>query len=170
MTLPTLALSIRQPWAWAVATGLKTIENRGWNRLTPGNPMAFRGPVAIHAAQGMTRAEYEGACAFMEDRGVCAPMPSDLIFGAIIGVAKITGASRNSTNVWFTGPLGLWIDDAETMPEPIPCSGALGFFEWQPRRTSALVEPLKWMRAYGLDADPVEKPPKPADELQGVLL
>lgn len=39
----------------------------------------------------------------------------------------------------------------------------LGFFEWQPRRTSALVEPLKWMRAYGREADPVDEP-------QGALL
>lgn len=149
LTIPDIALSIRQPWAWAVAAGFKTIENRGWNALTPGRPIQFRGSFAIHASQGMTRREYEDACTFMEKRGVCAPMPAGLVFGAIIGVAKITGSSRKSTNVWFTGPLGLWIDEAVMLPEPIPCSGALGFFKWEPSRTSALVQPLRWMREYG---------------------
>lgn len=149
MVIPDVALSIRQPWAFAVAAGLKTIENRGWNKLTPGRPLQFRGSFAIHASQGMTRQEYESAALYMAARGVTAPLPADLVFGAVIGVAKITGSSRKSTNVWFMGPVGLWIDEAVMLPQPIPCSGALGFFEWEPRRTGALVEPAKWMREWG---------------------
>jgi hypothetical protein len=37
------ALTVRQPWAWAIARGHKTIENRSW-------ATAYRGPLAIHAA------------------------------------------------------------------------------------------------------------------------
>ncbi|MCU1592441.1 MAG: 8, gp08 [Frankiales bacterium] len=39
------ALTVRQPWAWAIATGAKTVENR-----TRGT--AYRGPLAIHAGLG----------------------------------------------------------------------------------------------------------------------
>lgn len=37
------ALTIRQPWSWAIARGHKTIENRSWTT-------AYRGPLAIHSA------------------------------------------------------------------------------------------------------------------------
>jgi hypothetical protein len=38
-----LALSVRQPWAWAIARGHKTVENRGWDTR-------FRGTLAIHSS------------------------------------------------------------------------------------------------------------------------
>lgn len=37
-------LSIRQPWAWLIAIGCKTIENRTWSRN-------YRGRILIHASQ-----------------------------------------------------------------------------------------------------------------------
>ena len=37
-------LSIRQPWAWLIMTGLKDVENRTWNT-------DFRGQFAIHASR-----------------------------------------------------------------------------------------------------------------------
>jgi hypothetical protein len=36
-------LTVRQPWAWAIAMGHKTIENRTWGT-------EYRGPLAIHSA------------------------------------------------------------------------------------------------------------------------
>lgn len=38
------ALSVRQPWAWAIAKGYKPVENRTWSTQ-------YRGPLAIHAGQ-----------------------------------------------------------------------------------------------------------------------
>jgi hypothetical protein len=38
------ALSVRQPWARAIVTGLKPIENRTWQTN-------YRGPLLIHAGQ-----------------------------------------------------------------------------------------------------------------------
>src|SRR5688572_4676832 len=55
------ALSLRQPWAWAVVHGGKRVENRGWTT-------DYRGPLLIHASTGMTRGEYEDAVAFMLGR------------------------------------------------------------------------------------------------------
>lgn len=37
-------LSVRQPWAWLIAIGCKTIENRTWLRK-------YRGRILIHASQ-----------------------------------------------------------------------------------------------------------------------
>jgi hypothetical protein len=42
MTTPTATrtLTVRQPWAWAIARGHKDIENRSWTTR-------YRGPIAI---------------------------------------------------------------------------------------------------------------------------
>ncbi len=39
------ALTISQPWANLIASGLKFVENRTW-------PTSYRGPLAIHAGKG----------------------------------------------------------------------------------------------------------------------
>ncbi len=39
------ALTLTQPWAHLVAVGAKRVETRSW-------PTPYRGPLAIHAAQG----------------------------------------------------------------------------------------------------------------------
>ena len=46
--IPRLAISVRQPWAWAIVHGGKDIENRDWKASNPG--LRFRGAVAIHAS------------------------------------------------------------------------------------------------------------------------
>lgn len=38
------ALSLRQPWAWAVVHGYKDVENRSWSTK-------HRGPLLIHASK-----------------------------------------------------------------------------------------------------------------------
>lgn len=34
LDLPELALSVRQPWAWAIIHAGKDIENRSWQDIT----------------------------------------------------------------------------------------------------------------------------------------
>lgn len=55
------AITVRQPWAWAIIHAGKDIENRSWKTKT-------RGRVAIHAASGMTHAEYEEGCKSIRKR------------------------------------------------------------------------------------------------------
>lgn len=117
-TLPRLALSIRQPWAFAVAIGWKRIENRDWRKPNPG--LHYRGPVAIHASAGMTRAEYEAACDFINRTGLQAPDAHELARGAIIGTAEIVDVIRKSQtpephSPWFFGPVGLAIENARML-------------------------------------------------------
>ena len=48
------AISFWQPWATAIAAGVKKIETRGWQT-------AYTGPLAIHAAKRRGPAEREFA-------------------------------------------------------------------------------------------------------------
>ena len=116
--LPPLALSVRQPWAWAIVPGGKDFENRDWRKPNPG--LAFRGRVAIHASTGMTRDEYESAADFMRHScGVVAPQPHLLVRGGIIGsvdvvdVVRYAGActAEQRASPWFVGPVGLVLRD-----------------------------------------------------------
>lgn len=147
--LPRFALSIRQPWAYAVAAGWKDIENRNWRQPNPGLP--FRGPFAIHASMGMTQDEFwEGADHILECGFTC-PAPHELARGAIIGTAEIFDLVKASSSPWFFGRIGLVIANARLLADPIPCSGALGFFEWHPSG-GEVAKPAKWM---------MPKPPTP---------
>lgn len=144
--LPTLALSVRQPWAWAIFHG-KDIENRDWRKPNPG--LAFRGRVAIHASTGMTQLEYENAADFMlHTCGVTAPPPHQLVRGAIIGSVDVADVMRRpsnpciATSPWFVGPVGLVLRDPRSC-QPIAAKGALGFFAWQPGGEFA--HPARWM-------------------------
>src|SRR5260370_1114928 len=81
------ALSVRQPWAWAIAAAGKDVENRSWKS-------GYRGLIAIHAA--MTREDAGGlplrslACAYEADRGFPAAAS-----GAVVAVADLAGCHRH---------------------------------------------------------------------------
>lgn len=72
---PLVALSVCQPWAWAIVFGEKRIENRKW-------PTNHRGPLVIHASRG-TR--YAGDETEIPD---CPPFDS-LVKGAAIGLVDV---------------------------------------------------------------------------------
>lgn len=154
-SLPPIAISIRQPWAWAIVAGHKDVENRSTFAVSNGG-FAPR-PVAIHAAKGMTQAEYEDAHDFMHRLGVYCPRPDQLVRGAIIGAATVTAVVREHESPWFCGPRGLVMTAARQV-EPIPAAGALGYFAWS--AGGALAEPLPWMTAWPDAAArrPAEKP------------
>lgn len=150
--LPRLALSIRQPWAWAIIHAGKDIENRSWSRSSPA--LAFRGEICIHAAQGMTRSEYDDAADTIERLGGVCPSPAELLRGGIIGRARVRDIVKRSSSPWFFGPWGLVLDEVEPV-EFVPCSGQLGFFHW--KEGGAAVEPAKWMRDWpGQAASPLQ--------------
>lgn len=97
------AISVRQPWAFAIAAGFKTTENRGtWCN--------YRGPVALHSS--LQRADYVGwpqreAAVAYQNVGAGAnlwqaerpPLPSvfsappdpRLALGGVVAVGEIVG-------------------------------------------------------------------------------
>lgn len=60
MILPAKALSVRQPWAWAILHAGKDVENRSAAALRHMRIEPLSG-IALHASKGMTRDEYEEA-------------------------------------------------------------------------------------------------------------
>jgi hypothetical protein len=131
---PLKALSIRQPWAWAITHAGKDVENRDWNPRNPGR--RFRGEFLIHASSGMTRREHDDFIHFVHamslkhpfPEGLAVPAIEDLPRGGIVGVATVTDIVHESASPWFFGPLGLCLTKVSLL-KFIPCKGALGFFE-----------------------------------------
>ena len=129
--LPDKALSIRQPWAWAILHAGKDVENRTWNTK-------FRGPVCIHAAKAMTKKEHSEfveiarsmARASRWPNGAWIPFPDDLDRGGIIGTAEIVDCIEQSDSPWWMGPFGLVLENIHPV-EFIPVKGALGLFDWK---------------------------------------
>lgn len=120
-------LSIRQPWPWLITMGYKPVENRTWETL-------WRGPVAIHASQAMTRADYDECVAFLLSHPALhhivdvLPEPKDLPRGGIVGKATLVACTRAHESPFFTGPFGHVLQGAEPAPFQ-PCKGALGYFK-----------------------------------------
>lgn len=142
MSLPWKALSVRQPWAWAIIYGGKDIENRSWQAVNHG--LAVRGRVAIHASATLGKGEYEQAAEFINSLGIPCPPAIDLQRGGVIGSAEVLDVVRESDSPWFFGPRGLVLAN----PEPCdfwPVKGALGYFHWRERIIDDCPVPARWM-------------------------
>lgn len=152
--LPKYALSVRQPWAWAIVHAGKNIENRGHVAITKGGMK--RGRIVIHASKGMTQEEYASACDFMRSINVLCPPPGALIRGAVVGSVEVVDIVTRSASPWFFGPRGLVLANAQAC-EPIACSGALGYFEW--KESGAIEQSLKWMLPKSDEVRPTSAQP-----------
>lgn len=143
------ALTVQQPWAWAIMHGGKTIENRTQN-------WSYRGPLAIHA--GNRWSDRGGvselvANAWMRHASMAdlarGPMSNELdsdafAFGAIIGVVDLVDVHPESgcCKPWGESAyvehggrgrrriVHLVLENPRPLAEPFPCSGALGL--WTP--------------------------------------
>lgn len=160
--LPRYAISVRQPWAWALIHGGKHLENR-----TP-HALRFMHAVAkppmklcIHASLGMTRDEYESALYTFREAGLKEwPRPDELVRGGVIGTVQYTHTIRESTSPWWCGPSALVFEEPLAVEPVIPCGGQLGFFEW--RKSAEYCEahgttveaPKPWMLAWPDDLKP----------------
>lgn len=140
--LPELALSVRQPWAWAIIYGGKDIENRSWQAVNHG--LRRRGRVAIHASKGMTRDEYEYTKRFISELGGEVPAAIDLLRGGIIGSVEVVDVVSDSESPWFFGPRGLVLRNPMRC-NFIPAVGQLGYFKWKRADRSIVPTPAKWM-------------------------
>lgn len=89
------ALSIRQPWAWAILHAGKRVENRAWER----GPQFMVGQTfLLHAAKGCTVDEFDNALEFIIDASgsIACPPLHDMPRGAIVGRAKLVGIVRTT--------------------------------------------------------------------------
>jgi hypothetical protein len=160
------ALSIRQPWAWAVVNGYKPVENRARD-IAHG----YRGPLLIHAGQDLVTELDDALTAMAIAMRAAGDDPDDipamhsLPRGGFVGSATLIGvvngrAARDAPvgnagvtyalaaarrSPWFSGPVGLVLADAHPMTL-VPWPGQLGLFE------------------ANVDPDAVGLPPNPAQQ------
>jgi hypothetical protein len=112
------ALSIQQPWAWAILHAGKDMENRSW-RTT------FRGTFLIHASKKIDSYGYD----FILNRfGIVPPKKNEIDRGGIVGVAEIVDCVDCSNSGWFCGKYGYVLRNPKPI-EIIRINGQLGFFE-----------------------------------------
>lgn len=124
-----MAISVRQPWAWAIVHAGKPVENRTWRT-------SYRGPLLIHAAKGMTKEEYDDFRDFYEmvivaTNPLVAPaLPAfdELQRGGIVGRGTLTDCVRQHPSLWFSGPYGFVLADVEPVPFQ-PYRGQLQLFD-----------------------------------------
>ena len=124
------AVTVRQPWAWAIICAGKDIENRSWtNRHVIGT-------IAIHAGYGVDPLEEL-------PRGVKKPSNEDLIRGAIIGVVDVVGVVDRHRSKWFHGPLGWVLRNPRRLKKPIFCKGTLGLWHLPPEAQDKIRRQLR---------------------------
>lgn len=172
--LPLYAISVRQPWAWAIVAAGKDLENRVPTAVRFMRAKMERGPLCIHASMGMTRDEYESARDFMVDRGLVSPErfpePWALRRGGIIGTVHFDEVVSQSTSLWWIGPRALRLSEHSELIRPIPCGGALGFFEWRnsaehcERNGVDFEKPKPWMIHWPGDAPRGKAQAKPKQQ------
>jgi len=121
------ALSIRQPWAWAILHAGKNIENRSWNTK-------FRGTFLIHAGSTFDKAAYQLMRLY--------PIPNVILperdyfkqfQGGIIGRAILVDVMKPGSPMtvpWYEGDYGFVLTNPESLPFR-PHKGKLNFFEVQ---------------------------------------
>ena len=129
------AISLRQPWAWAVIEAGKDVENRDWKS-------AYRGPLVIHAATyGLDHAR-GGPDSFIGEHrnyltlqranpGAHATPPADLRYGGFIGIVDMIDCVSSSSSPWYMGAWAFVLAN----PRPLPfvrARGYPGFFPVEP--------------------------------------
>lgn len=144
------ALTLTQPWAGLVASGLKLVENRPRSMIKRSD---FGVPFAIHASREIDDSVYETilriAPEVMPTSALAAPLPwvkLSRIVSAVIAIATIdsvldpvahgigTHESEASAPLaddqrrWFLGPIGYVLRNVRALEVPVACKGRLGFW------------------------------------------
>lgn len=116
------ALSIRQPWAWLIASGHKDVENRTWYTR-------FRGKFLIHASLKFD----DAGLVWVRGNFPHIQIPTALPTGCVVGWATLEDCleGRAVVSPWAFGPFCFMLKDAELWDTPEPGPGALRWFEFE---------------------------------------
>lgn len=122
------ALSLRQPWCYAILSLGKSVENRTWSTR-------YRGRIRLHASQTWD-ADGED---WLVSHGFRPPsaieMNNRFQLGAYLGEVEVTGCvsavwarTEPERAPWAFGPVCWLLSDPVAYPEPIPGRGYPGLF------------------------------------------
>jgi hypothetical protein len=127
-------LTVKQPWAWAIVSGLKRVENRSW--ATP-----YRGTIYIHASRQL---DTSGMAWFAKHK---IKLPKDLPTGFVVGECEIVdvvaGKEGQRFGKWFFGPKGWVVKNPRRLARPIKMKGQLGL----PRASRTLIRKVEGERS-----------------------
>lgn len=116
------ALTVRQPWAWAIVHAGKRIENR--TRRTN-----FRGRFYIHAGLAQTNWRLD-----LDVESRTAERYGFLFYGALIATAELVDCVYSEKLVAPWGEPGAWhwiLDSVKPLKRVIPARGQLGLWEYK---------------------------------------
>ena len=120
----TVALSIQQPWCWAILHLGKDVENRGWWS-------GFRGRILLHAGKAFDYMGYET----LKREGHTLPHVDEFPRGfvgevTVTGCRTVTVAERTGIggSPWAAGPWCFTLAEPMAFPKPVPGRGTLRFF------------------------------------------
>lgn len=136
------ALTVRNPWAWAIIFGGKDVENRSVRT-------SHVGAVAIHTAKAVdTEGMYSHLVqAAIDECNTAQVIPGQLIpradmeqLGNVIGLVDINPVHRadqcrdqhgDLCSPWAQDGMWHWpLTNPQPLMKPIPAKGALGLWEW----------------------------------------
>lgn len=116
-------LSIRQPWASMIVSGIKDVENRTWYSN-------YTGDLLIHSSKTIDKKAYNY---FIGKFPNLKKYFLVNITGAIIGRAKLVQCTRfdmmRQPSIWHEEDMyGWYFEDPVLFSIPIICKGKLGLF------------------------------------------
>jgi hypothetical protein len=138
------ALTLYQPWASAIAAGIKRIETRAW-----ASERLYGRPLAIHAGSRRVRPdELEEECLADLERAGLDPL--DLPYGAVVCVVRVRvilateyivedpdrWALTSQEKRWGDYSPGRWawlLEPMRRVEPPPSVAGARGLWEWVPK-------------------------------------
>lgn len=126
------ALTVWQPWPWAVVNAGKRVENRTWPL-----PDRFVGvPVALHA--GGNKAQSDDLLAarrIAAAKGLDLAWPQTYVKSALVALVRFGPSfevERPSAYEWEQGPYAWPITQVRRLARPVPCRGAQGLWPVPP--------------------------------------
>lgn len=125
-------LSIKNPWAYLIATGFKDVENRSW-------PTNYRGKILIHATAKDSPIAFTAHTVLTPVQFNLLPnsdkiklFDANFVRSAIIGEVEIVGCIGNSESVWAEPRQWHWqLKNAVLYDKPIlNVKGSLSLWEY----------------------------------------
>lgn len=120
------AITVHNPYGWAIIAGHKTVENRSW-------PTSYRGILAIHS--GSSDNWLHEGIDFFKSLGV--DLPSSYMRGKIIGVvdlvecAELKLIKKSKRGPHHFGPFCFSLANPRPLANPVPARGMPGMFDVQ---------------------------------------
>jgi len=150
------AITLKHPWAVAVADWGKPIENRPW----PPPRRAIGQWIAIHGGPDPTGADLREGQADLDGLVAAGLAPwvslAEAIRPGVVAVCRLMRCISDDNEAeplldspWYSGPYGWVLGDVVKLVEPVPCAGAMGLWELPPgvlaevRRQFRLARPAR---------------------------